>query len=168
MKYTTPLLIFLLMVAAGQVLAQDDKKNKKEEEAAGEQAVRSMIESKQFIFVAQSARPMKGRTVQLTGSGLSVSSNTVGSNLPYFGRVYSGAAYTTEESGISFTSTDFEYKSEERKKGGWNITIRPKDVRNRPTMSLTIKRNGYASLNVSSTDRQSISYNGYVQEMKGK
>jgi len=165
MKCFGSLLMVFVAITCGQVAAQD---NNKENEAAEEQAVRIMVEAKQFVFVAQSAKPMKGRSLQLTGSAVAISPGAVASNLPYFGRVYSGAAYNTEESGISFSSTEFEYKSEERKKGGWNITIRPKDVRNRPTMSMTIQKNGYALLNVSFTDRESISYNGYVEAPKGK
>jgi hypothetical protein len=66
------------------------------------------------------------------------------------------------DAGIKFTSTDFEFTEKARKKGGWNIEIKPKDVQHSPQLYLTISTNGKASLRVTSTDKQSISFSGNI------
>jgi hypothetical protein len=74
----------------------------------------------------------------------------------------------SSEGGIHFTSTNFEYKVTERKKGGWDIVIKPKDVQAVQEFNFSIFDSGSASLQVNSTNRQPISFNGYVSEKKKK
>ena len=84
--------------------------------------------------------------------------------LPYFGRAYS-VPYGGE-GGINFTSTQFEYKAKPRKKGGWDISIKPKDTRDVRELNFTISETGSANLQVSSNNRQPISFQGHVVERK--
>jgi len=108
--------------------------------------------------------PMRGRNIQLSpGYALTVSPDTVMCDLPYYGRAYQ-APMNPSDGGIKFTSTDFEYTVKNQKKGGWDIQIKPKDVRNSPQVSLSISAKGYASMRVISTDRESISFNGVIQK----
>ena len=124
-------------------------------------------EKKEFVFKAQSATPMSGMTRQLTTDyDVRFLGDSVISYLPYFGRAYS-AGYG-EGGGIDFTSTKFEYKVIERKKGGWAVSIKPKDVRDVQTMNFSISENGYATLQVNSNNRQPISFYGYIVERKRK
>ena len=46
------------------------------------------------------------------------------------------------------------------------IQISPKDTKDGVRMNLTDSDNGYATLNVSSNNKQSITYNGYLAEPK--
>ena len=125
--------------------------------------VKALIEGRKFEFVAQSANPLRGRTINLSGGyTFTVLPDTVISYLPYYGRAYQ-ATLNPDEAGIKFTSTDFTYDVKERKKGAWEITIHPKDVKNSPNANLTISANGYASLNIISTDKQPISFRGIIK-----
>ncbi len=90
-----------------------------------------------------------------------VSKDSLVTYLPYFGRAYS-APIGTSDSGLQFTSTDFIYTKEPRAKGGWLIKIKPNDNRNVQQMFLTVTEGGSASLQVTSTNRDPISFNGYV------
>lgn len=129
--------------------------------------VQNIIEKKEFVFKAQSVTPMSGMTRQLTSEyDVRFLGDSVISYLPYFGRAYS-AGYG-EGGGIDFTSTNFEYKVNERKKGGWDVSIKPKDVRDVQTMNFSISENGYAMLQVNSNNRQPISFYGYIVERKRK
>ena len=111
---------------------------------------------------------MGGRFRQLTTEyTVKVSKDTVISDLPYFGRSYS-ADIGNSEGGIHFTSTNFEYQITERKKGGWDITIKFKDVKDAQQFSFSVFDSGSASLQVTSTNKQPISFNGYVSEKKNK
>ncbi|MCS3794954.1 hypothetical protein GGD38_000292 [Chitinophagaceae bacterium OAS944] len=53
-----------------------------------------------------------------------------------------------------------------RKKGGWNVTITPKDVQDPRQLTMSIFDNGTASVVVTSYNRQPISFNGYVTDKK--
>jgi hypothetical protein len=123
-----------------------------------------MIDAPHFIFKAQSAQPSRGRIVHLNSEyGLSVSGDTLHSYLPYFGRAYS-APIDGRGGGIDFTSRDFRYNKQERKKGRWDISIRPADAKDVREMFLTVFDNGSASLRVHSNNREVISFNGYVAQ----
>lgn len=65
-----------------------------------------------------------------------------------------------------FTSNEFEYKKENHKKNGWAITITPKDVSGIQKIYLQISSRGNASLQVTSSNRQPISFNGYIEDNK--
>ena len=109
---------------------------------------------------------MSGRTRQLTSDyDVKVTKAQVVSYLPYFGRAYS-APIDPSQGGIQFTSKDFDYTTTPRKKGGWDIQLKPKDYRDVQQMSLSITEDGYASLQVTSTNRQLISFTGYITAIK--
>ena len=127
--------------------------------------VKSMIESKNFVFVAQSVMPMSGPVRQLTSEyDMKVTNNTLDTYLPYFGRAYQAPLDPTK-GGIEFKSKDFTFDTKTKKKG-WDIVIHPKDNRDVRELYLSVSRDGYATLEVTSNDRQAIRYTGYVGEAK--
>ena len=65
---------------------------------------------------------------------------------------------------LNFTSVKFLYEVKERKKGGWDILIKPTDQKNVREMTLTIFENGNSSLYVISNNLDPISYNGIVTD----
>jgi len=127
-----------------------------------ESDIKKSVESKSFIFHAQTALPLSGSTRQLTSDyDLKVSENSITSYLPFFGRAYS-VNYGSTNGGFEFTSTKFDYSSEPRKKGGWEISIKPKDVQDFKEFFLTLSSDGYGTLQAISNNRQAISFNGYI------
>ncbi|MHA4806557.1 DUF4251 domain-containing protein [Flavitalea flava] len=147
------------------VPAQSTKQDK---QAAKETAIKNLVDSQSYVFKAQSAMPMSGRTRQLTSDyDLKVTKSSIICYLPYFGRAYSAPIDPTQ-GGIQFTSKDFDYTVTARKKGGWDVQIKPKDKRDVQQLSLSISQDGYASLQVTSTNRQMISFNGYITAIKQK
>jgi len=131
-------------------------------------AIREAVTNQQYTFKAQTASPLAGRLRQLTTEyDLKVSKEQIVAYLPYFGRAYS-APLDPSKGGIQFTSKDFDYKLTERKKGGWNVSIKTKDLAEAQQMELTIFSDGTASLQATSTNRQSISFSGYITTDKKK
>ena len=129
------------------------------------ESVKKLIDSKTYVFHAQSATPMGGSTRQLTSYyNMTLTGDSLVTYLPYFGRAYTPTM--PNEAGLDFISSNFTYKVKERKKGGWEITIEPKDQRNVRSMILSISESGYTSLNVTSNNRQPISFYGYISEKK--
>ena len=155
------ILFLVLMVTGFTGTAQKDADAK-------EVAIKNIVDSQRYVFYAQYANPQGGRQRNLTTEyTFRVSKDTIISDLPYFGRAYS-ATYGSAEGGISFTSTDFDYKIAPRKKGGWDIAIKPKDIQGGQEMTMTIFTNGTASLQATSNIRQPISFNGYIEAIKPK
>lgn len=144
-----------------------------------------IVNEKNYVFVATTAIPMNstdinnilmkmngnnsgGGTIHLTGNNYDVKVNpdTITSFLPYYGRSFT-APINNDENGIKFTSTKFTYNTVKTKKG-WDVTITTKDTRDSQRFQLNIGENGYATLNVISNTKQTISYNGYIAERKQK
>lgn len=152
-------LIFLLFCIAAAACSQP----KESQTGSADQGIGRMIKDQEYTFIARTVLPTGGRIVQLTSNyDLRVSKDSVISFLPYFGRAYTAPIGGTN-AGIQFTSTDFNYKVSERKKGGWQILIRPKDVQDIQQVNLTVSEGGSASLQVTSNNRQPISYNGVIE-----
>jgi hypothetical protein len=70
--------------------------------------------------------------------------------------------------GIQFTSVKFDYKETKRKKGGWDIVIKPEDTQDARQLILNISETGYASLQVLGNNRQPINFTGYIDKKKTK
>ncbi len=160
------MLLLALFVLGNQALqAQESNKDKEQQKAA---AVKNMVDTKNFVFKAQSMTPMRGRNRQLTSEyDLKIFNDSLISFLPYFGRAYT-APVNPSEGGLQFTSTDFQYQATARKKGGWEITIQPKDHRDVRQLLLNVFESGNATLQVISNNRDPIFFNGYVAERPQK
>ncbi len=145
--------------------AQGVERNKEDDKAG---SINNLISAKNFVFKAQFALPMGGRSIQLTSDyDVQIKGDTVQAYLPYFGRAFS-APMNPNESGIQFTSTHFDYQqtASKKKKQSWNITIQPKDAQDVRQLIFRVFENGSATLQVVSNNRQTISYNGYVAERR--
>ena len=127
-------------------------------------ATQKIVESRNFVFRAQTASSQRGRVQQLTSEyDLSIKRDSIVSWLPFFGRAYTAPINNTE-GGIKFTSTDFSYSPRKGKKESWEINIKPNDVQEVQSLYLRVYANGTASLQVTSTNRDMMSFNGYIKE----
>jgi len=167
------MLVISLLVAAGSAYAQTDKKA----------TIKRIVEAKTYTFSPATASPINstelnnilsrmpgatgGSNINITGGGyrVRVTPDSVIADLPYYGRVYR-PSLNRDESGVHFTSTKFTYKQSINKKGIREINIKTSDNINGYWLNLSISPDGYASLMVSSNDKQSISYAGNIEENK--
>lgn len=159
--------IAMLFVLAAGFTACSTTQSQQQSPAAGK--ISQLISDRNYVFQVQTVLPMSGRTRQMGGEGydLVVSKDTVSSWLPYFGRAYS-APIDPMQGGIQFASKDFDYTENVNKSGGWDITIKPKDVRDVQQLNLTVSQDGYGTLQVTSTNRQPISFTGIVTEKRSR
>jgi hypothetical protein len=133
-----------------------------DQSATTEEKTATLIKSQEYVFTARTALPMKGSSRNLTSEyNLTVTPDSVISYLPYFGRAYTAPMDPTK-GGIQFTSTDFGYRVDDLRKGGWRITIQPKDEKSVRQMILTVSEAGYGTLQVVSNHKQPISFYGVV------
>jgi hypothetical protein len=132
-----------------------------------ETSLKSMLISKTFVFKPQSAWPLQGTVIQLNpGFDMKVLTDSINTYLPYYGRSYQANYAGTGGGGINFTSTKFEYKLKEKSKGGWELVIKPVDAKDVNQLIYSISANGYATLQVTSNNRQAISYYGVIEKTK--
>src|SRR2546423_11477630 len=137
MLFSKSIYLFLISVLLVQMSFAQDSTN----------SIRSKVEAKNFVFKAQTASPAKGGLHHLISDyDLKVKGDSLISYLPYYGRAYAGA--DLNEGGIQFTSTKFDYKMKAKSKGGWDITIKPKDAHDVNQMTLSISEGGNAYLTV--------------------
>lgn len=163
-------LLFVMLCSMNIAVAQNTKPTRAEKTAEKKQAIKTMMNNQNFVFMAQMALPQGWNTIQLNYNyNLTVSKDSVDSYLPYFGRAYMAPInpYDPAETGIRFKTKSFAYNST-NKKSGWEVTIVPHDVKETRQMILSVSDLGYASLNVISNNRQPITFNGYIIENKPK
>lgn len=149
------------------VNGQTTKADKKAAKAA---EINRIIRSANYVFTATYAVPQRGGSRSISDYELTVNKNKLNVYLPYFGRSYV-APMDPNDGGIKLITTNFDYKAQQNKKGSWDIMITPrdknssgsKDVR---TLKLSVGDEGYATLQVTSYNREGISFNGSVSELK--
>ena|SRR6185312_4770646 len=150
---------FSVSILSSTVIAQKNKKNDDKKIA-----FKNMVDSQHFVFEAQAVTPLRGNFRNLTSLyEVRVTKDSLISYLPYFGRAYSAPINQTKSS-LDFTSTNFSYSVSPYKSNGWYITIKPKDKMQIQQYFFTIFNNGKASLNVTSTSKDEISFNGFIKE----
>lgn len=146
MRYVSALLPFLFasMLALGQ-------------------PTKALVDSQNYVFQAQFAEPLRGATHYLTPDyyTIRVTKQKITCNLPYFGRAYIAPTDPTADA-LQFTTKKFSYKLTPSRKGGWTVLIKPKDDDEIQQVQINISSDGYASLEVVSTNRDPISFNGVV------
>ncbi|MCD7971438.1 MAG: DUF4251 domain-containing protein [Candidatus Azobacteroides sp.] len=137
------------------------------QDTAKTQAVAQMVDAQEYIFIAETALPLGGKSIYLTSTySLQVKNDSLQAYLPYFGRAYV-APINPAQGGIQFDSENFTYNSK-KKKDGWLIELETKDQQRNYKMLLDISSSGYAHLSVNSYDRQTISFNSYIESIGKK
>ena len=162
--------ICLLLVAVCSFTITQAQNTKADKKAANLAEIKSLVNAQRFDFIANFAIPMGGGGRALTSSyDLVITKDTVTAYLPYFGRAYT-SNYGSTDNGIKFSTTKFTYSSV-YKKSGWEILITVKDSKMSDALGvrqlrLSISSDGYGSLQVTSQNRDPITFNGYIEAIK--
>ena len=141
--------------------------------------ITNLLKENEFTFMAQRANPTNSDVVNVINSlpnsassqilnldygySLKITENEIVAELPYFGRMFT-SNYDNTNNSYRFTSKDFTLTQKPGKKGSTIYFINTKDQQNVRRMILEVFPNGKAYLSIDSTDRQPISYDGYIQE----
>ncbi len=143
------------LLTAGSGFAQ----TKSEKEAR----IQRLLDSKNFTFAAESATPMSGGNIRLTSSNYHVSfyKDSLDSFLPYFGTAFR-SQYGATQSPLIFSTADFTYQAKISKRGGSILTVKINSPEDPDVLTLSISPSGYGTLQVSSVNRQPISFYGTI------
>jgi len=124
-------------------------------------SVKNMIDSQKFTFIPRYVNPVGGAKRNLsTGYEIVISKDTIVSYLPFFGHGYT-APVSPADVDFDFTSIKFSYTISQAK-NGWNISIKPKDQRYLQELFFRIFSNASASLVITSINRSTVSYDGFI------
>jgi hypothetical protein len=127
--------------------------------------IEQAINNDRWDFTADYAQPLSGQRRYITGSYyVQCRKDTLIIALPYYGRVTSGAGASNQDP-LDFKSTDFKLTKEKRKKGGWNVTIKPSNSEVQ-SMNFTFFDNGSAQANFIMTNRSAIDFSGKIAPAK--
>lgn len=160
MKIHALLLTALFCFIIGNVSAQEEDKKSQEilETELGE--IESLLQSKNFEFIATKVTPSSGAPKSLTGSGYSVAftPEMIVSNLPFYGRANSGMIMGMDK-GMRFKGKPENFSIKEKK--GFQVSTVVND-RDTYEILLSVSNSGSATLTIRSNTRSTIRYRGEV------
>ena len=158
--------LFAFFSTNAQEIAKKSRKEiKTEKKSIKKEKVENLLSNKTFIFNATHALPMGGSSVNLNYSyNVQIENDTIVSYLPFYGVAYH-VEYGGRNSGFDFTRQIKNY-SIDKNKNGYLIDFELKNGNDLLYYSFHISELGYATLNVTSTNRQSISFYGTIDEIE--
>ncbi len=159
--------IFFLSLTSG--FAQNSKKEAKEKRKQEQyDLIKKLVLEEKYEFIGRKANPQSGRQIDLTtrSNYLRISSGKAHASMPYFGRAFSGG-YSNSDGGVKFEGPMENFSVQENdKKRRIIIGFTTKSADDSYNCTLTISGMESASLSVSSSKRQTISYTGIVRELQ--
>lgn len=152
----------IVLLVGGQSLCAQSKKEKREQK---EKEVKEMIDEKRFTIDVDRALPMGGRSVNLTTPySFEMRGDSAISYLPYFGRAYS-APYGGGN-GMRFEKSVTDYSCSYNKKGTAQIKFATRTDEDTYRFDIRVFSNGSATISVTPTNKQSITYQGELAPKK--
>ena len=143
-------------IALLQIHAQDSAKS----------TIKTVLDARRYEFEPDQMTSTKGKSRHLTpGYILQLKGDTLMVYLPYVGRAYS-APMNSSDAGFDFTTTNFSYTVKEGKKKSYIVTIKTKDKVYNTEFTLTVYDDGTTYVRTNSNDRDAVSYNGDIKEIK--
>ena len=153
------LVLMLIAVLAAGCATQQEKAAQMAEKAA---VVKKSIDSHRYVVEVRTMHPMRGGSVQVTSDfTLQMKGDTLVSYLPYFGRAYN-VPYTGGK-GLNFTALVEDYTQlRNDKKELTQVSFVCRNDEDHYRYVLNIYDNGEVDINLTSRNRERISYNGVM------
>ena len=167
MKNIFFILSFLVafMVSTAQTDDKKSRKERKEEKKTQKmEMVKKAIDNKTYVFNATHVLPLGGGSKYLNYDyDVTINQDTVTSYLPFFGVAYR-VEYGSTDLAFDFKLPIEEYRME-KEKDGYTVELEADKGMDNLNYSFHISDVGFATLHVTSTNRQSITYYGTIQEI---
>lgn len=165
--------LFIILFLIGTMLFAQEKTKKSRKEIRKERAaqriaeVDSILSSGTFYFDINSAHSSLFNTVHLTDLYfIKLTPDSVFTNLPYYGRAYR-INYSDEDGGINLSHPHTALETEMRKKNK-QYSFSVKTNFDKYDFYVSVSSTGYASISVSSMNRQTIRFNGELTALPDK
>lgn len=165
--FTGILLIVLTYSVSAQQVQKSRKELRIEKQEQTKAEIQYLLHGKTFIFKPTHALPLGGGSIYLNHTfDAEIKGDTIISYLPFFGVAYH-VEYGGRNGGFDFTQPieSFELDKDEN---GYKINLEVKNKMDNLTFNFQISELGYATLNVTSTNRQAISFYGHIEAPEEK
>lgn len=167
---TAILVLFLSMIVTASYAQEKSKKQlRAQRKIEKEKQIASLVDSKEFVFIGRTALGQGFRSIDLTANSnyVEFKPDKIKSEMPFFGRAYSGVAYSSRDGGLNFEGSPKEFTIEKGKKD-YQIKATVKGDTDVYTLFLSVSFGGSSTLTISSNNRSSISYNGEIKAIEKK
>lgn len=164
------ILFFMIVLASLGLHAQDKQKLSRKERRALEkekitEKIKTLVEAQTFVFTPNQAIPVSMQAVNLSGIfSAQIKNDTIDCYLPFYGRAYT-ADYASQNGPFTFVLPIKNYNLEKTKKG-YLVTFEVKNNMDNISFYFNIGTSAYTTLNLSSTNRQSMSYYGVIDDLQ--
>lgn len=166
MKKVLIIFLSISLFTSIDMVSQSKKELRKQKEKEEYLETKKLIESGNYIFEAEWAIARNGRRINIIAEGNKMTMNDQKStaDLPFFGESYGGAPYGG--GGIKFDGeiSDFEIKYKD-KKNKLTITFQIRHEAENFDVILNVYSSGNSSLQIQSTYRSNMSYDGNIKEI---
>lgn len=124
--------------------------------------IQSIVDAREFVFVARTALPtgMRSVNLQTNQNYIKFQPDLINSYMPFFGNAYSSVVYGTD-TGLHFAGKP-EIFTVEKKEKSYQVTIVVRGENDNFKLFLSVGSEGSASLSISSNYRSTISYQGEI------
>ena len=167
--------LFLALILASSVSFAQTKKEKKQlKEEAKEQGflkMKKLIDSGAFEFEGRWATSQRGNRINLNSNPtfLKMDNQEADAFFPFFGRRFTGGGGYGSDGGIEFKTTVTDYKvSYNEKKKHVIVEFKAKGKDDTFNVRMVVHSGGTAAVNITSTHRSVMNYDGIVKEFSKK
>ena len=156
------LIIFSSVLETGLSQGQSRKELNQQRTLEKQKQVDSLVNSREFVFIARIAMPTGMSSVNLSSNPnyVKFQPDLIDSYMPFFGTAYSGVGYGTD-TGLKFKGKPELFKVE-KNKNTYQIDAVVKGETDNFRLSLSVGFWGSASLTITTNNRSIISYIGEI------
>jgi hypothetical protein len=173
MKKLITLLVLAIFIAS-PIIAQtkEEKKAEKAEKSLKEyESMKALVNEGNYEFVGEWATSQSGRRINLMSNPTSLKMENEISDgfLPFFGTAYSGAGYGSGSGGIEFKGPVEKYSvkfNDKKQKITIKFSVKAKESNNKYDVSLNVFGNGSTSVNINSSNKSAMKYDGKTKVLE--
>ncbi|MBD0725734.1 hypothetical protein B6A10_11130 [Flavobacterium sp. L1I52] len=164
-------IVLLLLLCCNVFVGFAQEKTKKqlriERRQEKEKEIEKLIDAREFEFVAQNLSSQIFNFVDLTTNPnfIKFKPDFVKSEMPYFGRGFSGLAYAGSDTGLKFEGKPERFTVKKNRKG-YQVDVVVKGQQDFFNLGLSVGFDGSATLSVTSNNRSPINYFGAISTIK--
>jgi hypothetical protein len=157
----------LLFLSAMMLMLTACSTGNKVVDAQRAEAIRSLLEARQFVVMVGSMRPLSAPTMSVSqGQKMIVRDGTVTCYLPYVGSGQNVGYGASGYKALNFSGPMLDYKVEYPKADRARVTFRVDNGEDHYRFHLEVFFNGKTTIDVDPRGRDAISYSGMIHGME--
>lgn len=160
-KFFLMTILFVMSIPIAFSQEKSKKTLRNERKTEHQKQITEMVNSKEFVFVANRALPQGYQAVDMTTNpnSLNFHPEMIESYMPFFGRAYN--VRFGNDNGLKFDGKPDEFSVKTIKKG-YEVNVKVAGKNDFYDLFMTIGPDGNASLTITSNNRSTITYYGNV------